>query len=51
MTEEIREVYLELWTLGTDAGRPLRHRYRSLRELLERIAREQMQNVALQATD
>ena len=51
MTEEIREGYLELWTLGTDAGRPLRHRYRSLRELLERIAREQMRNVALQATD
>lgn len=51
MTEEVREIYLEFWTLCTGAERPLRHRYRSLRELFERMAREQMQNVALQATD
>lgn len=51
MSEEAREVYLELWTLCTDTKRPLRHRYRSLRESFERIAREQMQNVSLQSTD
>ena len=51
MTEEVREIYLELWTLCSDAERPLRHRYRALRELFERMARERMQNVALQATD
>ena len=51
MSEEIREIYLDLWTLCKDTDRPLRHRYRSLRESFERIARERMQNVALQATD
>ena len=51
MCEEVREVYLSLWALCKDVERPLRHRYRSLRDSLERIAREQMQNVALQATD
>ena len=51
MREDVREIYLELWTLCRDVERPLHHRYRSLRECFERIAREQMQNVALQATD
>ena len=51
MREEVRDVYCELWTLCKDVVRPLRHRYRALRELFERIAREQMQNVALQVTD
>ena len=51
MTEEVREIYLELWTLCRDVERPLRHRYRALREFFERMAREQMQNVALQVTD
>ncbi len=51
MKEEVREIYLELWTLCKDVERPLRHRYRALRESFERMAREQMQNVALQATD
>ena len=51
MSEEVREIYLDLWTLCKDTDRPLRHRYRSLRESFERIARERMQNVALQATD
>ena len=51
MSEEAREIYLELWTLCKDVERPLRHKYRSLRELFERVAREQMQNVSLQATD
>ena len=51
MSEEVREIYLDLWTLCKDTDRPLRHRYRLLRESFERIARERMQNVALQATD
>ena len=51
MREEVREIYMELRTLCKDAERPLRHRYRALCELFERMAREQMQNVALQATD
>ena len=51
MTEEVREIYLELWTLCRDVERPLRHRYRALRECFERMVREQMLNVALQATD
>jgi len=51
MTEEVKEIYDELWTLCKDVERPLRHRYRALRELFERVARERMQNVALQATD
>ena len=51
MSEEVREIYLSLWALCKDAERPLRHRYRSLRDSFERIVRERMQNVALQATD
>ena len=51
MREDVREIYLELWTLCRDVERPLRHRYRALRESFERMAREQMQNVALQVTD
>ena len=51
MGEEVRDVYGELWTLCKEVERPLRHRYRALREWFERMAREQMQNVALQATD
>ena len=51
MNEEAREVYMELWGLCTNTRPPLRHRYRSLRESFERIAREQMQNVSLQSTD
>ena len=51
MNEEVREIYIELWSLCKDAERPLCHKYRSLRELFERVAREQMQGVSLQATD
>ena len=51
MTEEVREIYIELWSLCKDAERPLCHKYRSLRELFERVAREQMQHVSLQTTD
>ena len=51
MSEEVRDIYLSLWALCKDVERPLRHRYRLLRDSFERIAREQMQNVALQATD
>ena len=51
MTEEIKEIYGELWTLCKDVERPLFRRYRALRESFERIAREQMQNVSLQTTD
>ena len=51
MDQEVREIYLELWALCTDNARPLRHRYRALRESFERVAREQMQNASLQTTD
>ena len=51
MTEQVWEIYLALWTLCQEVERPLRHRYRALRECFERMVREQMQNVALQATD
>ena len=51
MTEEIKEIYGELWTLCKDVERPLFRRYRALRESFERIARERMQNVSLQTTD
>ena len=51
MSEEVREIYLELWMLCTNAEHPLRHRYRLLRESFERIVRERMQSVSLQATD
>ena len=51
MTEQVREIYIVLWNLCQEVERPLRHRYRALRECFERMVREQMQNVALQATD
>ena len=51
MDKEVRESYLELWSLCTDTGRPLRHRYRELRAAFERVAHERMLNVSLQATD
>ena len=51
MDKEVRESYLELWSLCTDTGRPLRHRYRALRAAFERVAHERMLNVSLQATD
>ena len=51
MTDEIRELYMELWSLCDNRECPLLHRYRSLRVSFERIVREQMQNVSLQATD
>lgn len=51
MTEDVRENYWELWTLCMDVERSLRHRYRALRTSFERVARERMQNVSLQATD
>ena len=51
MTEQVREIYIVLWTLCQEVERPLRHRYRALRECFERMVLEQMQNVALQATD
>ena len=51
MDKEVRENYLELWSLCTDTGRPLRHRYRALRVAFERVAHERMLNVSLQATD
>lgn len=47
----VRENYLELWTLCNNQECPLLHRYRSLRTSFERVIREQMQNVSLQATD
>ena len=47
----VREVYLELWTLCVNQKSPLLHRYRSLRASFERVIREQMQHVSLQATD
>ena len=42
---------MELWSLCDNRECPLLHRYRSLRVSFERIVREQMQNVSLQATD
>lgn len=51
MNEEVREIYIELWKLCAETERPLRHRYRLLRESFERVAREQMQNISLQSTD
>lgn len=51
MNQEVRDIYWELWALCTDDARPLRHRYRALRESFERVAREQMKNVSLQTTD
>lgn len=51
MNEETRDIYWELWMLCTNTERPLRYRYRSLRESFERLAREHMQNISLQSTD
>ena len=51
MDADVREIYLELWTLCVNQECPLLHRYRSLRASFERVIREQMQNVSLQATD
>lgn len=51
MTEEIKEIYRELWELCVAKDRSLRHRYRSLRDAFERVVRGQMQHVSLQATD
>ena len=51
MTEEVKEIYWELRVLCMDVECPLHHRYRALRESFERIVREQMQHVSLQATD
>lgn len=51
MNEEIAEYYEELYRLCTDAERPLTHRYRQLRESLERVVRERMQGNSLQTTD
>ena len=43
MDADVREIYLELWTLCVNQERPLLHRYRSLRASFERVIREQMQ--------
>ena len=51
MSEEIREIYLGLWTLCTDEKCPLARKYRMLRESFERVIRERMQHVGLQTTD
>lgn len=51
MTEEAREVYVELWSLCLDKEHSLSHKYRNLRDLLERLVRKGIQNVGLQATD
>ena len=45
------DAFEELWTLCVDQEHSLLHKYRSLRASFERIVREQMQNVSLQATD
>ncbi len=45
------DAFGELWALCVDQGHSLLHKYRSLRASFERIVREQMQNVSLQATD
>lgn len=45
------DAFGELWVLCVDQGHSLLHKYRSLRASFERIVREQMQNVSLQATD
>lgn len=51
MNEEIAEYYEELYRLYADTEQPLRHRYRQLRESLERVIRERMQGNSLQTTD
>ena len=51
MSEEIKEIYRELWELCVAKEQPLRKRYRLLRESFERVIRGQMRLVSLQATD
>ena len=51
MNEQAWDIFQEIGVLVKDTNRPLRHRYKKLREIFERIVREQMQNVSLQATD
>lgn len=52
MNEEIAEYYEELYNLcAVEQEQPLAHRYRQLREALERVMRQQMMGTGLQATD
>ena len=51
MEEAVRELFVELRTLCTKKECSLLHKYRLLRTSFERVVREQMQNVSLQATD
>lgn len=51
MNEEIKEYYDELYRLYLEKEQPLAHRYRRLREALERVVRERMQGTSLQTTD
>ena len=52
MNEEIAEYYEELYNLCVvEKEQPLTHRYRQLREALERVMRQQMQGTSLQVTD
>lgn len=51
MTETVEEIYVELGRLITEVNRPLSWKYRCLRELLERVIRERMQDTNLQITD
>ena len=51
MNEETAEYYEELYKLYVEQEQPLARRYRQLRESLERVVRERMQNTGLQTTD
>lgn len=51
MSEEVREIYLSLWTLCVDEERSLSWKYRMLRDSFERVIRERMLHVGLQTTD
>lgn len=51
MNEETAEYYEELYRLATSREEALERRYRQLRESLERVVRERMQESSLQATD
>ena len=52
MNEEIAEYYEELYNLcAVEQEQPLARRYRQLREALERVMRQQMMGIGLQATD
>lgn len=52
MNEEIAEYYEELYNLcAVEQEQPLARRYRQLREVLERVMRQQMMGTGLQATD